>query len=128
MKNTATITIKIIPEGSDLGGIRTLPIPAPVEEHVQQRQDESDKDFIARAGIALEFLRHRHNLPDTCEIVDAHHPDCECSTCKSGKDTLCGGPAVGTARMGEDSWRICEDHAQSADRDPEAEGVVTRDG
>lgn len=63
----------------------------------------------------------------TCELIDAHHPDCECATCRDGRDAICGEPAVGTARMGDASWRVCARCAASADRDPEAEGVVTYD-
>lgn len=63
----------------------------------------------------------------TCELIDMHHPDCECGTCRAGRDAICGRPAVGTARMGSDSWRVCARCAASADRDPEAEGVVTYD-
>lgn len=62
----------------------------------------------------------------TCETICVHHPDCECQTCRAHKDAVCGKPAVGLAQTEDDSWLVCEDCAASADRDPEAEGVVTR--
>jgi hypothetical protein len=30
-----------------------------------------------------------------CEMVLAHHPDCECPICKAHTDEECGKPAVG---------------------------------
>ena len=30
-----------------------------------------------------------------CEMVLAHHPDCECPICKARTDEECGKPAVG---------------------------------
>lgn len=65
--------------------------------------------------------------PDhACEMIDAHHPDCECQTCLAGEDSVCGQPAVGFLRDGAQRTRVCAECAKMAEDDPEAYGTLTR--
>ena len=42
----------------------------------------------------------------TCEMINPHHPDCECPICKSHKDEVCAKPAIG--RTTDGGVRVCE--------------------
>lgn len=53
---------------------------------------------------------------DQCEMMDIHHPDCECPSCKMGTDTQCLEPAVGTVpEFG--GIRVCAECAEKAERE-----------
>jgi hypothetical protein len=44
--------------------------------------------------------------PDQCEMVDAHHPDCECTSCRTHLDVQCLEPYVGEVPEC-DGVRVC---------------------
>ena len=43
-------------------------------------------------------------MSERCEMIIAHHPDCECRICKAREDERCEGKARGTH---EGSVRVC---------------------
>lgn len=51
-----------------------------------------------------------------CEMVDVHHPDCECASCKMHTDVQCLEPAVGTVADGG-GYRVCADCAKQMERE-----------
>lgn len=62
-----------------------------------------------------------------CEMIIAHHSDCECVICKAHQDAVCGRPTVGQLRDRDGTERclVCEGCAAMAADDPEAYGVLT---
>jgi hypothetical protein len=70
-------------------------------------------------------MTRSHN-PERCEMIEAHHSDCECALCRANEDAYCGTPAVGYVDQGTYVLRVCDEHAKMAADDPDAYGELTR--
>lgn len=53
--------------------------------------------------------------PTQCEMVDIHHPDCECASCKAMQDVQCLDLVVGTVYDGD--VRVCAACAMQMERE-----------
>lgn len=84
---------------------------------------------ITRSGYDPSLPRdHPNNFDPTleaaarCEMVNPHHPDCECDICKAHQDEHCQNVSVG--RVDDGGVRVCESCAKGM----ESEGfTVTYD-
>lgn len=54
--------------------------------------------------------------PDQCEMIDAHHPDCTCRSCRMMVDVQCLEPAVGTVPE-NGNVRVCASCAKETERE-----------
>lgn len=63
--------------------------------------------------------------PGQCVMINVHHPDCECASCKMNLDVQCLEPYVGSVPDYGDDNRVCGACAVQAER--EGEVVSYRD-
>lgn len=49
---------------------------------------------------------------EKCQVIQIHHPDCECEWCKAGVDERCSSYTVATLFDGKRKvMRVCDEHA-----------------
>jgi hypothetical protein len=92
--------------------VKVCRLPGDGVDAVDQFTDED----VPRSGFvsilywsstAGAFVKHEPADPDIsrCGMVHAHHPDCECATCKAHEDERCLKPTVGWYTDGRE--RVC---------------------